>query len=115
VVTLASRLPNALPKTGKHNVTALARVGTSEIIACVKLVEIDYDREESTVAVLRGQQFLVISFGVFCTRESPWQGCQGAAKAGVAYIMPNVTALAPKAMESLIPVLLFDKQGTVQD
>jgi hypothetical protein len=28
---------------------------------------------------------------------------------------PTSTALAPKAMESLIPVLLFDKQGAVQD
>jgi hypothetical protein len=86
-----------LLKTGKHNITALTRVGsTSKISAGVKLAEIDYDNDESIVSALRDQQFLVISLGVRVPEEVHGRVVRAAAKAGVSYIMPNIHGFDPK-------------------
>ncbi|TVY36622.1 hypothetical protein LOCC1_G006622 [Lachnellula occidentalis] len=97
---------NALLKTNKHNVTALTRAGsTSKIPAGVKVVEIDYDSEESMIAALKGQQFLVISLGVLVPEEVHGKVVRAAAKAGVAYIMPNVHGVDPRGEGEPHPIL----------
>ncbi|MCJ1310677.1 hypothetical protein MMC25_004343 [Agyrium rufum] len=79
-----------LLKTGKHTVTALTRAGSkSEFPAGVKRVEIDYDDEESLVAALKDQQFFVITLSVRAGPDEHSKLVNAAAKAGIAYVMPN--------------------------
>ncbi len=63
---------------------------TGKIPAGVKSLEIDYDNEESLVAALQGQQFLVICLGVMVPEETSTKLVNAAVKAGVSYVMPNV-------------------------
>ncbi|KAL6693997.1 NAD(P)-binding protein [Trichoderma pleuroticola] len=79
-----------LLKTGKHTVTAITRVGSnSELPAGVKVVQVDYDDEETLVEGLKGQQFLFISLAVTAPRDTQSKIIAAAAKAGVSWIMPN--------------------------
>ncbi len=56
----------------------------------VKVVEVNYDDENSLVAALSGQQFLVITLAVTAAPETHSNIAKAAVKAGVPYIMPNV-------------------------
>jgi len=94
---IGKQFVTALLKTGKHNITALTRPGsTSKIPAGIKTVEIDYDDEDSIISALTGQQFLVISLGIRVPQDMHGKICQAAAKAGVSYIMPNFYGGDPK-------------------
>ena len=81
---------DALLKTGKHTITALTRVGSKgEFPEGVKVVEVDYDNEESIVAALKDQQFLAITLSVRAPPNTHSNIVKAAIKAGVKYIMPN--------------------------
>ncbi|TVY92661.1 hypothetical protein LAWI1_G003070 [Lachnellula willkommii] len=80
-----------LIKTGKHTVTALTRADSKNTLPKgVKIAQVNYDDEESLVSALHGQQFLVITLGVFAPADTQIKIVKAAAKAGVPYIMPNV-------------------------
>lgn len=77
-------------KTGKHTVTALTRASSKgKFPDGVKVVEVDYDDEESIVSALRGQQFLAITLAARAPAEINGKIVNAASKAGVPYIMPN--------------------------
>ncbi|KAI9742767.1 MAG: hypothetical protein M1818_003496 [Claussenomyces sp. TS43310] len=80
-----------LVKTGKHAVVALTRAESkSKFPEGVKVVQINYDDEESIVSALKGQQFLIITLAVQGpSSETHSNLVKAAAKAGVPYIMPN--------------------------
>ncbi|PKY00986.1 NAD(P)-binding protein [Aspergillus campestris IBT 28561] len=81
----------ALVQTGKHTVTGLTRQGShGQQPDGVRHVEVDYDDEASIVDALRGQQFLVITLGVYVPEEVHHRIAVAAGKAGVPYIMPNI-------------------------
>ena len=88
---------------------------TGKIPAGVKSVEIGYGSEESIVSALKGQQFLVISLGVFVPEEVHGKVVRAAAKAGVAYIMPNVHGFDPKGDGVANPIFGAGVMQRVQD
>jgi hypothetical protein len=53
-------------------------------------VPVDYDNEDSVVAALKGQQFLIITLSVMAPPDTHGKIVRAAVKAGVGYIMPNV-------------------------
>lgn len=56
----------------------------------VKIAQVNYEDEKSLVSALSGQQFLVITLGVFAPPDTQLKIVKAAGKAGVPYIMPNV-------------------------
>ncbi|KAI5464833.1 hypothetical protein BGZ63DRAFT_350598 [Mariannaea sp. PMI_226] len=88
--SVGKHLAASLIKTGKHTVTAISREGsTSSIPDGVKVVNVDYDNEDSLVNALKGQQFLAISMSVRAPPDTQEKIVRAAAKAGVKWIMPN--------------------------
>ena len=68
----------------------MTRVGSKgEFPQGVKVVEVDYDNEESVVAALKDQQFLAITLSVRAPPDTHSKIVKAAIKAGVKYIMPN--------------------------
>lgn len=88
---VGSYLTAALLSTGQHTVTAITRSDSksSPPPAGVTVAKVDYDNEQSLVDALRGQQFLIISMSVTAPRDSQSKIIKAAAKAGVAWVMPN--------------------------
>lgn len=79
-----------LVKTGKHNVTALTRAGsTSSLPEGVKVAEIDYENHDSIVKALNGQDALIITLGVTAPPDTEAKLVRAAADAGVPWILPN--------------------------
>ncbi|KAJ4180511.1 hypothetical protein NW767_014375 [Fusarium falciforme] len=88
--SIGQHLAKALLGTGKHAVTAITRAGsTSKIPSGAKAVAVDYEDEDSIVAALKGQQFLIISMSIAAPRGTQEKLIQAAAKAGVSWVMPN--------------------------
>ncbi|KAH0526726.1 hypothetical protein TsFJ059_010012 [Trichoderma semiorbis] len=87
---IGKHIAEELLKTGKHTVTAITRFGSnSGLPAGVKVVQVDYDDEQTLVDGLQGQQFLFISLAVTAPRDTQTKVIAAAAKAGVSWIMPN--------------------------
>ncbi|KAI4600105.1 hypothetical protein KJ359_001207 [Pestalotiopsis sp. 9143b] len=83
-------LLSALLENGKHNITALTRAETKGVLPQgVKNVRVDFDKPESLVEVLRGQQFLIITLAVAAPPDTQSKIVRAAAEAGVAYVMPS--------------------------
>ena len=82
-----------LLNTKKHIVTAIARPNsTSQLPQNIHVAHIDYSNDNNTTALvdtLRGQQVLIITMAVTAPRDTIPKLVQAAAKAGVAYILPN--------------------------
>ena len=79
-------------KTGKHIVTAIARPsGNSKLADGLHIARIDYNSNDDTALVeaLRGQQALIITMSVTAPRDTISKLIRAAAKAGVAYVLPN--------------------------
>ncbi|KAF2480171.1 hypothetical protein BDY17DRAFT_341022 [Neohortaea acidophila] len=88
--TVGSHLVATILQTGKHTITALSRKDSSNTLPTGVLVApIDYDDESTIVAALKGQQFFIITLAPTAPRDTHSKLVQGAAKAGVSYIMPN--------------------------
>ncbi|KAK3380988.1 hypothetical protein B0H63DRAFT_523722 [Podospora didyma] len=88
---IGSVLTDEVLKAGKHTVTVLARAGGSNtsLPAGVKVAIVDYDDEDSLVAALKGQQFLVIAIAIYSGADANHKLVVAAAKAGVPHVMPN--------------------------
>ncbi|KAH9884717.1 hypothetical protein F4778DRAFT_799959 [Xylariomycetidae sp. FL2044] len=81
---------NALLKTGKHTITALTRAETKGTFPdAVKRVQVDFAKEETLVAALEGQQFVIITLAVMAPPDIHSRIVSAADKAGVPYVMPN--------------------------
>lgn len=81
-----------LLENGKHLLTAITRLSsTSKLPEGVQVVRIDYGSDDDTALVeaLRGQQALIITMSVTAPPDIITKLIQGAAKAGVPYILPN--------------------------
>lgn len=83
-------MTEALLSTGKHTITAITRKeGNSKIPEGCQVARVDYDNEAELVNALKGQQFLIISLAVTAPKDTQAKLIKAAAKAGVAWIMPN--------------------------
>lgn len=90
-------IAQALLDTGKHRVTAITRPNsdTSAVPPGVRVTQVDYsgdgndDEQAKLVAVLSGQQALIITMSVTAPRNTIPKLVRAAIKAGVKYILPN--------------------------
>lgn len=79
-----------LLKSEKQTVTALTCSGSEITLPNgVKYAPIDYNDEATLIAVLKGQDFLVITLSLSAPPDTHSKLVRAAAKAGVPYIMPN--------------------------
>ena len=78
-----------LVATGKHNVTAITRADSmSKLPDGVRVAKIDYDKPETLVEALKGQDALVITLNVFAQQQQD-KLIQAAGEAGVKWLLPN--------------------------
>ncbi|KAI9714182.1 MAG: hypothetical protein M1828_001197 [Chrysothrix sp. TS-e1954] len=83
-------MTEALLKTGKHNVTAIAREESQSIFPDgIEVRRVDLGARETVVAALRGQDALVITLSGFTPKETGDQLIHAAGEAGVPWILPN--------------------------
>ncbi|KAL3483361.1 putative isoflavone reductase family protein [Aspergillus germanicus] len=88
--TIGRHITTALLSTGKHTVTALSRAGsTNTLPAGVQTVTVDYADENTLIAALRNQDFLIITMSPTAPRDTHSKLVQAASKAGICYVMPN--------------------------
>ncbi|KAJ5370960.1 NAD(P)-binding protein [Penicillium cataractarum] len=90
--SIGKHLTEALIKTGKHTITAIARPkSTSKLPEGLNIVHVDYsgDDDAALVEALQGQQALIITMSVTASRGTVNKLVCAAAKAGVPYILPN--------------------------
>ncbi|VUC24792.1 unnamed protein product [Clonostachys rosea] len=89
---VGNHMAKALLATGKHTVTAISRIGsTNTLPEGAKVARVDYGDESSLVSALKGQQFLIITLSVTAPQETQGKLIAAAAKAGVPWVMPNCT------------------------
>lgn len=80
----------ALVENSQHELTALTRAETKGTLPeGVNRVQVDFDKQESLIDALRGQQFLIITLAVRASPEVHNNIVHAAASAGVPYVMPN--------------------------
>lgn len=87
--SVGGHITEHLLKTGKHVVTAITREGSNSTMPDgVKAAKVNYDDPDTLVEALKGQDVLIITMktGQF---EAQARLIEAAAKANVAWIMPN--------------------------
>lgn len=85
-----SYMAKELLKTGKHTVTAITRADSqSKLPEGIVVKKIDYEKPETIVEALKGQDALVITLSVFAPREQQSKLIDAAIEAGVQWVMPN--------------------------
>lgn len=83
-------MTEALLKTGKHTITATTRVDSqNKLPEGVISKKVDYNKPETLVEALRGQDALVITLSGHTPAETQMQLINAASEAGVAWILPN--------------------------
>ncbi|KAJ6094626.1 hypothetical protein N7467_002139 [Penicillium canescens] len=108
-------MTEALLRTGKHTVTALARAGSqSKLPEGVIEKTIDYSKPETIVEALKGQHALVITLGGRAPNEINLQLINAAGEAGVPWILPNEWG-PDTANEDLVKdVVVFQPKGEIR-
>lgn len=82
-------MTKGLLATGKHTVTAITRAdSTSKLPDGVKVAKVDYEKPQTLVSALKGQDALVITLSVFAHGHQD-KLLHAAADAGVSWILPN--------------------------
>lgn len=83
-------MTEALLKTGKHTITAITRVDSqNKLLEGVISKKVDYNKPETLVEALRGQDALVITLSAQIPKETEMQLINAAGEAGVGWILPN--------------------------
>ena len=105
-------MTEALLKTGKHTITAITRVDSqNKLPEGVISRRVDYNKPETFVEALRGQDVLVITLSAYTSKEIDMQLINAAGEAGVAWILPNEWS-PDTANEALIKdVFVFKPKG----
>lgn len=105
-------MTRALLATGKHTVTALTRADSqSELPEGVIVSKIEYDKPETLVEALKGQDALVITLGGLAPKEIDMKLVNAAGEAGVPWILPGEWA-PDTANEGLVKdVFVFQPKG----
>ncbi|KAH8646784.1 hypothetical protein BX600DRAFT_518809 [Xylariales sp. PMI_506] len=109
-------ITEALLKTGKHSVTAITREGSQSKLpdGLASVATIDYDKPETLVEALRGQDALVITLAGQVPGDTDTKLITAAAEAGVPWILPNEWA-PDTANEALVKdIFVFQPKATVR-
>jgi hypothetical protein len=98
--------------TGKHTITAITRTDSKSILLNGVISKtVDYNRSETLVEALRGQDALVITLSGHAPKETELQLIAAAGEAGVAWILPNEWS-PDTANEALVrDVFVFQPKG----
>jgi len=108
-------MTEALLKTGRFDITALSRVGSeSKLPQGVRTVKVDYEKPETLVEGLRGQDALVVTLGGLAAPETQEKIVRAAAEAQVPWVLPNEWS-PDTANDALVKdVLPFAPKGKYQ-
>ena len=83
-------MTEALLKAGNHIITAITRVESqNKFPASVVPKKVDYNKPETLIEALRGQDVLVITLSGRTPKETDIQLINAAGEAGVAWIIPS--------------------------
>lgn len=97
---MGSHFTRALLATGKHKITAVTRPNSNSAIPeGVNVIKADYADHAALVSAFKGQQFLIITLGVFAPADTHANLVKAAGEAGVPYIMPNWYGGDPQNVE----------------
>lgn len=101
-----------LLKTGKHTVTALSRADSqAKLPEGIVVKNIDYDKPETIVEALRGQDALIITLSVTAPKDTETKLVNAAQEAGVKWIIPN--GWSPDTQDEGVVKDVFIFQGQV--
>lgn len=105
-----SFMAKALMKTGKHRVTAITRPdSTNKMLEGLHdIKKTDYSHE-SLVAVLQGQDVLIITMAITAPPDTQKKLIDAAVEAGVKYIMPNEWGIDMEKVEASKETFLRDR------
>lgn len=105
-------MAEALLATGKHTVTAITRLDSrSKPPDGVISKPVDYDKSETLVEALRGQDVLIITLSGHAPQDTEERLCSAAGEAGVKWIFPSEWA-PDTANEALVDdVFIFKPKG----
>lgn len=108
-------MTEALLKTGKHNVTAISRENSqANFPEGVTVKKVDYDKQETLVNALRGQDVLIITLSGYAPKDTEMELVRAAGEAGVPWILPNEWA-PDTANEQLVKdVFVFQSKGEMR-
>ena len=92
----------ALLQTRKHNVTAVTRPESTNVMpeGLHAINKADYNDHGSLVAALQGRDVLIITMAVMAAPDSSFKLVDAAVEAGVRYIMPNEWGVLATAEEN---------------
>ena len=109
-------MTKALLKTGKHTITALTRLdSTNKFPEGVEVRKVDYNSQPSLVEALKGQDALVITLGGMAPPDQQAKLIQAAADANVSWVLPNEWS-PDTAHESLLKdVAIFQSKPQARD
>ncbi|KAJ5483716.1 hypothetical protein N7530_002962 [Penicillium desertorum] len=108
-------MTEALLKTGRHAVTALTRADSrSKLPDGVIVKPIDYNKPETIVEGLKGQDALVIALSELAPYGVDLALIQAADDAGVPWISPNEWAPDTANEELVKDVVVFQSMGPVR-
>ena len=105
-------MTEALLKISKHTITAITRVDSqTKLPESVISKKIDYNKPETLVEALRGQDALVITLSGHTPKDTEMQLISAAGEAGVPWILPNEWS-PDTANEAMVEdVFVFQPKG----
>lgn len=105
-------MTEALIRTGKHTITAITRTDSqNKLPEGVIFKKVDYNKPETLVEALRGQDALVITLSGHTPKETENQLINAAGEVGVAWILPNEW-FPDTANEAMVKdVFVFQSKG----
>jgi hypothetical protein len=105
-------MTEALLKTEKHTITAITRIDSqAQLPDGVIVKRVDYNKPETLVEALRGQDALVITLSGHTPKDSQIKLISAAGEAGVSWILPNEWS-PDTANEALVrDVFVFQSKG----
>ncbi|RAO70012.1 uncharacterized protein BHQ10_006024 [Talaromyces amestolkiae] len=108
-------MTEALLKTGKHTVTAITRADSkSKLPEGVISKVVDYEKRESVVEALKGQDALVITLGAFALSNEV-KLIEAADQAGVPWILPNEWSSYPGAHEFIKDMFYYPMKSASRE
>lgn len=104
-------MTEALLKTGRHTVTAITRADSkSKLPEGVISKVVDYEKPETIVEALKGQEALVITLGAFALSNEV-KLIEAADEAGVRWILPNEWSSYPGAHEYIKDMFFYQMKS----
>ncbi|KAE8550070.1 hypothetical protein EYB25_008601 [Talaromyces marneffei] len=108
-------MTEALLRTGKHTVTTLTRADSrSALPEGVIPKVVDYEKPETIVEALNGQEALVITLGAYAL-SNEFKLIEAAEKAGVQWILPNEWSSYPGANEHIKDMFFYQMKSSTRE